>query len=84
MLYLAGKDDDLLDNSSGLFLKELLDDVATNGTRPGDGEVCISRHEVTLSTVRVILVHRHFASSLYTLSEPSIICHTHRHAYTFA
>jgi hypothetical protein len=48
MLYLARKDDDLLDGSGSLVLQELLDDVVTEGTSPNDGEVCVSRHELTL------------------------------------
>jgi hypothetical protein len=52
--YLAGKDDDLLDDSSSLVLKEVLNDVATNGTCPSDGKDRVSRHELTVSTVCVI------------------------------
>ena len=69
IIYPAGKDDDLLDDSSSLVLEELLNDVATNITCPSDGEVRVSRHELTRSlfTVRVIFS---------PLSEPSIICHS--------
>ena len=45
ILYLAGKDDDLLDDSSSLVLEELLNDVATNFTCPNDGKDRVSRHE---------------------------------------
>ena len=48
ILYLAGKDDGLLDVSSSLVLEELLNDVATNVTSPSDGEFRVSRHELTL------------------------------------
>ena len=34
IFYLAGKDDDLLDDSSNLVLEELLNNVATNGSSP--------------------------------------------------
>ena len=51
MLYLAGKDNDLLDNSSSLVLEELLNDVATNGSCPSDGEVRVARHELIQSTL---------------------------------
>jgi hypothetical protein len=64
ILYLAGKDNDLLDDSSSLVLEELLNDVATNGTCPSDGEVCISRHDLGLSAECVILE----AMILYYLS----------------
>jgi hypothetical protein len=79
ILYLAGKDDDLLDDSSSLVLEELLNDVAPNGTCPSDGEVRVSGHEVTLLTVRVIFSLQMLrGSSIYTLSEPrGLICHSH-------
>jgi hypothetical protein len=80
ILYLAGKDDDLLDDSSSLVLEELLNDVTTNGTCPSDGEVRVSRHELTLlSTVRVIFSLQMLrGSSIYPLSEPrGLICHSH-------
>ena len=70
ILYLAGKDDDLVDDSSSLVLKELLNDVATNGTCPSDDEVLVSRHELTLSTVGVIFSPDASPSSIYHLSEP--------------
>jgi hypothetical protein len=55
ILYLAGKDDDLLYDPGSLVLKELLNDVVTEGTGPNNGEVCVSRHElpVTLSAACV-------------------------------
>jgi hypothetical protein len=46
ILYLAGKDNHLLDDPSGLVPEELLDNEATEGTSPDNGEVCVfSRHE---------------------------------------
>jgi hypothetical protein len=45
--YLAGKDDNLLDISGSLVFQELLNDVDTEGTGADDGEVCVSRHELT-------------------------------------
>jgi len=39
IIYLAGKDDDLVDDSTSLVLKELLNDVTTNVTCPSDGEM---------------------------------------------
>ncbi len=45
MLYLACKDDNLLDSASGLVLQELLNDEGAEVTGPNDGEVCVSRHE---------------------------------------
>ena len=76
MLYLAGKDDDLLDDSSSLVLEELLNDVATNVTCPSDGEVRVSRHECM--SCHYVTIHRacDFQSSFgaeYYLSQP------HRH-----
>ena len=41
-LYLAGKDDNLLDDPGSLVLQELLDDVFTDGTSPNDSKVCVS------------------------------------------
>ena len=41
ILYLASKDDDLLDDSGSFVLQELLNDVVTEGSSPNDGEVCI-------------------------------------------
>jgi hypothetical protein len=66
ILYLAGKDDDLLDDASSFVLEELLNDVTTNGTCPSDGKDRVSRHglsKLTLFAVRVIffLDHRCFA-----------------------
>ncbi len=52
LIYLAGYDDDLLDDSSSLVLEELLNDVVTDSTCPSNGEVHVSRHELTLSAVR--------------------------------
>ena len=46
LLYLAGKDDDLLDDSISLVLEGLLNDVATNFTCPSDGKDRVSRHEL--------------------------------------
>jgi hypothetical protein len=46
--YLAGKDDDLLHGSGSLVFQELLNDVDTESTGADDGEVCVSRHELTL------------------------------------
>ena len=51
MLYLAGKDGDLLDDTGSFVLQQLLNDVGTDGTGPNDGEVCVSRHELTLRCV---------------------------------
>ena len=48
ILYLASKDDDLVDDPSSLVLQELLDDDVTEVTSPNDGEVFVSRHELTL------------------------------------
>ena len=45
---MASKDDDLLDDPGGFVLQELLDDDVTEVTSPNDGEVLISRHELTL------------------------------------
>ena len=45
--YLAGKDDDLLYCSGSLVFQELLNDVDPESTGPDDGEVCVSRHELT-------------------------------------
>jgi hypothetical protein len=47
ILYLASKDDDLVDDPSSLVLQELLDDDVTEVTSPNDGEVFVSRHELT-------------------------------------
>ena len=51
ILYLAGKDDDLLDDTGNLVLQQLLNDVNTESTGPNDGKVCVSRHESTLFAV---------------------------------
>jgi hypothetical protein len=48
MLYLAGKDDDLLDGSGSLVLEELLNDVFTEDTGTDDCELGVSRHGLTL------------------------------------
>ena len=48
ILYLASKNDDLLDDPGGFVLQELLDDDVTEVTSPNDGEVLVSRHELTL------------------------------------
>ena len=45
--YLAGKDDNFLDSSGSLVSQELLNDVDAEVTGPDDGEVCVSRHELT-------------------------------------
>lgn len=45
ILYLAGKNDNLLDGPSSLVFQELLNDEVAEVTGPNDGEVCISRHE---------------------------------------
>ncbi len=45
ILYLAGKDSNLLDGSNSLVLEELLNDEAAKVTGPDDGEVCVSRHD---------------------------------------
>ena len=42
-----GKEDDLLDDTGSLILQELLNSVVSEGTSPKDGEVRISRHELT-------------------------------------
>ena len=42
MLYLATKDDDLIDDPGSLVPQELLNDVFTDGTSPDDGKVCVS------------------------------------------
>jgi hypothetical protein len=65
-LYLASKDDDLLDDSGSLILEELLNDVAADGTGPNDGEFGVSRHELILSTVSLLYPH----PFIYFLSEP--------------
>ena len=44
--YLAGKDDDLLDDPGSLVLQELLNDEVAGGTGPNDGEFRVSRHEL--------------------------------------
>ena len=59
--YLAGKDDDLLDDTGSFVLQQLLNDVGTDGTCPNDGEVCISRHELTLGCVGDFWGYRCFA-----------------------
>ena len=53
--HLMGKDNDLLDDAGSLVLEELLNDISANVTGPNDGEVRMSRHESTLSTVCVTL-----------------------------
>lgn len=49
ILYLSGKNGDLLDDSSSLFIQELLNDAVTDSTCPNDSEFGISGHVVTLS-----------------------------------
>jgi hypothetical protein len=71
ILYLAGKDGDLLDNPSRLGLQELLNDVVAEGTSPNDGEFCVSRHELTLSAV---CVKRQLRPSILYLH---YLCHPH-------
>ena len=61
MLYLAGKDGDLLDDTGSFVLQQLLNDVGTDGTGPNDGEVCVSRHELTLRCVGDFWGYRCFA-----------------------
>lgn len=48
IVYLAGKNDDFLDDSGSLVLQELLNDVVTDGTSPNDDEVRVSRHELAV------------------------------------
>jgi hypothetical protein len=48
VLYLAGKDNDLLDGPDSLVLQELLNDVVAECTSSNNGEVRVSRHELTL------------------------------------
>ena len=67
ILYLAGKDDDLLDDSSCLVLEELLDDVGTNVTCSSDGKFRVSRHGLGLSTVRVIFRPQMLRPPLFVL-----------------
>jgi hypothetical protein len=69
ILYLA------LDDSSSLVPGELLNDVATNVTCPSDGEFRVSRHEQTLSTVRVIFSPQMLCPRLFMLFRS--ICHSH-------
>jgi len=45
ILYLTGKNDNLLDGPSSLVFQELLNDEVAEITGSDDGEVCISRHE---------------------------------------
>ena len=45
VLYLASKNDNLVDGASSLVFQELLNDEVAEVTGPDDGEVCISRHE---------------------------------------
>lgn len=58
ILYLSGKNGDLLDDPSSLFFQELLDDAVADSTCPNDSEFGISRHDLTLSTVREVWVNR--------------------------
>jgi hypothetical protein len=51
MVYLAGKDDHLLDGPGSLVLQELLNDEGADVTGTGDGKICVSRHEMTIFTV---------------------------------
>ena len=46
ILYLASKDNDLLNDPGSLVLEELLDDVAADRTGPNDGEFRVSRHDI--------------------------------------
>ena len=70
--YLAGKDDDILDDPGSLVLHELLSDKFSDSTGPNDCEVCVSRHEQTVVfTVRVIWDPIRVSSpSIYPLYEP--------------
>jgi hypothetical protein len=52
IVYLAGKDDDRLDGPGSLVLQELLNNEGAEGTCTDDGEVCVSRHELTMFAVR--------------------------------
>ncbi len=54
--YLAGEDDDLLDDPSSLVLQELLDDVASDVTSPNDSKVCVSRHELRLVGIHCVVL----------------------------
>ena len=51
VVYLAGKDHDLLDRPGSLVFQELLNDEGANGTSTSDGEVCVSRHDLTMFTL---------------------------------
>jgi hypothetical protein len=59
--YLARKDDDFLDDPSSFVREELLNNIAANGTCPGDREFRVSRHDLTVSAVRVIFSPHMFA-----------------------
>jgi hypothetical protein len=59
-----GKDDDL---------QELLNDIAADGTRPNDGEFCVSRHQLTPSAVCVLVLYLHYLSGRHPSAQ--------RHAY---
>jgi hypothetical protein len=64
-LYLAGKDDDLIDDPGSLVLQELLNDVVADGTGPSDGEVLVSRHELKMCVIFESI--RALPSSIYPL-----------------
>jgi hypothetical protein len=51
LLYLSGKNGDLLDDPSCLFFQELLNDAVADSTCPNDSEFVISGHVLTLSAV---------------------------------
>jgi hypothetical protein len=44
--YLAGKDDNILDDPGSPVPQELRNDVAADDTGPDNGEVCVSGHEI--------------------------------------
>ena len=76
-LYLAGKNDDLFDDSSSLVLEELLNDIAPNGTCPSDGEVRVFRHDLILSTVHVIFGPKMLRLPLFILFQSQKAKHSH-------
>ena len=51
ILYLASKDDDIIDDPGSLVLQELLNDVFADGTGPDDGKVLVTRHAETVLSV---------------------------------
>jgi hypothetical protein len=85
ILYLAGKNNDLVDDPGSLVLQELLNDVVTDDTSPNDGEVCVSGHELTrLSCVCVILGPSVLYPLLFILFLIHLLSHPLRHAYEAA